>query len=443
MKKKVVLILMIVCLFCLTITPLFSGCTKRENKLLILTIDEYLNEDLIEEFQDYYKAVTGESVKVEVAYTPTNEEMYSKVAMNKADYDIIVPSDYMVEKMYNANLLLKLSDDLGTDINGNAIEDYRKNVSPYLTGDTFKSFDEVNNYACAYMWGTLGIVYNREKISTEEIKEKGWASLFPETNPGYKIQMKDSVRDTVAAAAIFTYTEQLKNGTVDINDVINYTDATHLAEIKANLIKQKKLKDIDVFVGYETDNGKTDVVEGSSDVLLQWSGDAVYTLSDEHYEEVLGEDEGPNIAYYVPTEGANVWCDYWVIPKYSVNTKAANLWINFMCSDKAAIDSMDYIGYTSSIATEATLEYANAAICWAEDDETEEAAITRLTKLDSDRFMYEDLSYFFVGIEGSDNMFIDYVQYPPKSLILNCAVMRDFGSTTQAMQDMWVEVKNA
>ncbi len=436
MKKKVVLILTIVCLVAISIIPLLTSCSKRENKLLILTIDEYLNEDLIESFETYYKEITGESITVEVSYTPTNEEMYSKIAMSKADYDVIVPSDYMVEKMQGLDLLLKLDSSLGEDVNGSAIVDYRKNVSPYLTSDVFaKSSTE---YSCAYMWGTLGIVYNRDKVSTETIKTKGWETLW---DPSYKIQMKDSVRDTTAVAAIYTYKAELLAGTVSVNDVINYTDDAQLSEIQANLITQKKYPN---FYGYETDNGKTDVVEGKSDILLQWSGDAVYTLSDEHIEEVLGANTtAPSLAYYVPSEGSNVWCDYWVIPKYAVNTKAANLWINYMCSDEAAVASMDYIGYTSAIATQETFNYANAALTYANENESEADAIARLTSEDSDRFMYCDLSYFFTTIEASKNVFTDYVQYQPKSVLANCAVMRDFGETTQKMQDMWTNVKNA
>ncbi len=434
MKKKVVLMLIVTALMCISIIPMFTACSaNREDTLKILTIDEYLNEGLIAEFQEYYKSVTGKDIEVDVQYTPTNEEMYAKISLSKADFDIICPSDYMVEKMARQELLLSLAKDFGTDVDGKEVVDNRKNVSAYLTGDTFSSVP--GDYACAYMWGTLGIVYNRSNISTATLKSEGWNALWS-TSYG-KIQMKDSVRDTMAAGAVYTFKTALDNG-ASLNDVINYTDSEHLNQIKTNLITQKKLSS---FYGYETDNGKTDILEGKSSLLLQWSGDAVYTLSDD-IKDVVPLDSYPDLAYYVP-KYSNVWCDYWAIPKYAGNTTAANLWINFMCSDKAAIDSMDYIGYTSAIATDATFEYANAAITYAEDDEDEATAAARLIAEDEDRFMYADISYFFIGVDGAENMLIDYVQYPPKSVIQYCAVMRDFGDSSQTMQNVWTAVKNA
>lgn len=430
MKKKVVLILAIACLIVVAMLPAFSSCTKRENVLKVLSWDEYLDETLIDEFEAYYQEVTGQKVKVEYQTTSTNETMYSKIATKQSDYDVLCPSDYMVEKMYKENLLIELEADLGE-----GVEDYRKNISPLFTNPEGKFKTVPASYVCAYMWGTMGIVYNRDVISTETIKAQGWDILFNSAYKG-KIDMKNSVRDSYVPAAIYAFKNEILAGTMTIAQAINNTE--RLSEVKKVLIEQRA-----IVHGYEVDNGKTTIIEGGTDLLLQWSGDAVYTLSEELQEETLGKGKAKNLAYYVPisnpdepvdpslpkhAEGSNLWCDYWVIPKYAQNLTAANLWINFMCKDESAIANMDYIGYTTAVATDAIFEYAQY-------DET--------LDIDEDRYALADLSYFFTTQEGANAVYTDIVQFPAKYIVDKCEVMLDFGSKTQAITDMWNEVRAA
>lgn len=413
MKKKVVLILAIACLIVIALLPTFASCTKRENVLKVLSWEEYIDEELISEFETYYFEMTGKKVRVDYQTLATNEMMYSKIATKQSDFDVVCPSDYMVEKMYKEGLLVELEKDLGEDV-----VDYRQNISPLFTDPNGKFKTVPASYVCAYMWGTMGIVYNRDAISTESIKAQGWGALFNSAYSG-KIHMKDSVRDSYVAAAMYAFKDEIAAGTMTVSEAINKTD--DFSKVKQLLIQQKA-----IVYGYETDNGKTDIIEGKTDLLLQWSGDAVYTLSEELQFDVLGEGNTVNLAYYAPEEGGNLWCDYWVIPKYAQNLSAANLWINFMCKDESAIANMDYIGYTTAVASDAVFDYAQY-------DET--------VDIDEDRYAVADLSYFFTTQEGADAVYTDIIQFPAANIVEKCEVMLDFGPKTQAITDMWVEVK--
>lgn len=422
MKRKVVLILAIVCLVSLLILPGLAGCTKRENVLKVLSVAEYIDSEQITAFEKYYKEITGEKITVKYQEVDTNELMYAKIATKKSDYDILCPSDYMVERMHRENLLLDLSEDLGE-----GVEDYRKNVSSFITDENGLFSSISSKYSCAYMWGTMGIVYNRGKIPTSEITTQGWGALWNSKYSG-KIQMKDSVRDSYAVASLYTFKNPASahfNASMSIAAALNATSAEQLDLVKNTLVAQSPY-----VYGYEVDQGKSDIVKGESDLLLQWSGDAVFTLSEEHLSEYSDQ---PDLAYYVPEEGSNVWCDYWVIPAYAGNTRAANLWINFMCSDDAAIANMDYVGYTSAVATNATFEYASDYADCKENG----------VSIDEDRYVDTDLSYFFTNVEAAkDPVFTDIIQFPSKEIVDRCAVMIDFGDKNETIQNLWYTVKS-
>ena len=422
MKRKVVLILAIVCLVSLLILPGLAGCTKRENVLKVLSVAEYIDSEQITAFEKYYKEITGEKITVKYQEVDTNELMYAKIATKKSDYDILCPSDYMVERMHRENLLLDLSEDLGE-----GVEDYRKNVSSFITDENGLFSSISSKYSCAYMWGTMGIVYNRGKIPTSEINKQGWGALWNSKYSG-KIQMKDSVRDSYAVASLYTFKNSASthfNASMSIAAALNATNTEQLDLVKNTLIAQSPY-----VYGYEVDQGKSDIVKGESDLLLQWSGDAVFTLSEEHLSEYSDQ---PDLAYYVPEEGSNVWCDYWVIPAYAGNTRAANLWINFMCSDDAAIANMDYVGYTSAVATNATFDYASDYADCKENG----------VSIDEDRYVDTDLSYFFTNVEAAkDPVFTDIIQFPSKEIVDRCAVMIDFGDKNETIQNLWYTVKS-
>jgi len=405
--KKIVTVL-IIAVMAVLMLPALTACTPRENTLRICNWEDYIAPEVLEGFKEYYKSVTGEDIVIEYEALSSNEEMLAQIAINQADYDLVCPSDYMIEKMRTQNLLLKLNKDLGNDTNGNPVENYMNSTSSFTKG---RDFDPNNEYAVCYMWGTLGILYNTTLIN-EGDEITSWSSLWDSDYTG-QILMKDSVRDSFCVAAIYANRNSLSTAKASmtpaeynayLTDIINDTDTEGMNLAKNALIAQKPF-----LKGYEVDTGKTDMMDGTATMSLQWAGDAVYSIS-----------ENEDLAYVIPEEGSNVFFDGWVIPKYAVNTRAANLFINYICSPESAMANMDWIGYTSAVASSEIIDYLN-------ENYADCPAI--------------DLSYFF-GQSGS-SVHADPNMYPPTSVIANCAVMRDFGDAETAINEMWNTVKSS
>lgn len=418
MKKRILILFLIVALAGLSLLPLLTGCTPREEILKVYNWDEYIDESIFEEFEEYYYAVTGKTVKVRYDTFVDNETMYQKVVGKQVDYDVICPSDYMIEKMKTNGYLIELSKDLGTDVNGQPVEDYRKGAASFLSDGTTFKYDVGNVYSYPYMWGTMGILYNTEKVDYADLESKGWGILWDSKYSG-KIDMKDSVRDSYAIASLYTFknpASKYYDPDMTLDRAVNATDAADREKVKEMLIAQKPL-----LYSYEADQGKQTVADGIYTYMtLQWSGDAVYAR-----DELAYNDKGElvtSLDYYIPAEGTNLWCDGWCIPKYAVNIDAANLFINFLCRPDISIRNMEFIGYTSAIATPEILE-------WIEENYSAEE--------------YEpvDLSYFF-GPEYTA-VPVDIVQYPSAAIIANSAVMRDYGDNQELMLDLWTSVKNS
>lgn len=405
--KKIVSLL-IVAAMVIMLLPSFAACTPRENILNISNWEDYIAPEVLDGFKEYYKAVTGENIKIKYDALSSNEEMLQKISLNRVDYDILCPSDYMIEKMLREDLLIKLSTNLGNDINGNPIEDYRTCASPFSRN---RDFDPTNEYAVGYMWGTMGILYNPALIkSGDEIKS--WNSLW---DPAYskQILMKDSVRDSFVPASIYANRTVLAQAKAtmtpaeyqaELTRIINDTEHAALTLAMNELIAQKP-----ILKGYEVEQGKNDMIDGNATMSLQWAGDAVFSI-----------DANPALKYVIPEEGSNLFFDGWVIPKYAGNVKAANLFINYMCKPEIAIQNMDYIGYTSVIASDEVIEYLNEN--YAEYPEI-------------------DLSYFFG--EAGKSVHADPNMFPEAGTILRLAVMRDFGAAESKVNDMWNNVKSS
>ena len=285
--------------------------------------------------------------------------------------------------------------------------------------------------------GTLGILYandstayqksNYGKYSSmqEYVEANGWAVMWDKAYD-QKIMMKNSVRDTYAIGAIYTLLNERSDmllPTMTPELALNATDPTNVAKIEKKLIAQKAL-----LSGYENDEGKEVIIQGGIDLTLQLAGDAVYAMG--YLQEELSKER--DMSYFVPYEGSNLFSDAWCIPKYARNTDAANLWINFMCRGDIAVENMDYIGYTSGVICQEVYDYIVEN--WASEEETE---------------FFVDLSHFF----GKDSEFdpVIYVseedfnafeaQFPSLEIIKRCAVMKDYGEQTRAMNRMWRNVK--
>ena len=389
----------------LTLT-LNIGCSRDESRKSILKVynwADYIDEELLGEFEEWYKEQTGEDVTVIYQLFDINEIMLAKIERGKEDFDVVCPSEYIIERMLENDLLLPIDKNFGTTPN------YIENISPYIK-DVFSSIDgngkNANDYAVGYMWGTTGFLYNTKYVSREEVSS--WSALW---NPKFnkKLLVKDAFRDVYSPLLIYANHDKIVSGEVKMDDLMHDSSDESIAVVEALLKKAKPY-----IAGWEADFGKEIMTKEKAWLNLSWSGDAVWAIEE-------ASDVGVELDYVVPDEGSIVWFDGWVIPKYAKNTKAASYFINFMCMPENAIRNMDASGYVSVIASDEVKEYMSEAAVESGYEEP------------------QDLSYFFG--EGDDSVVINPALYPDRSVIERCAMMHDSGSRTEALLAMWSRVK--
>ncbi|HQC54499.1 MAG TPA: extracellular solute-binding protein [Clostridia bacterium] len=413
MKKTLIAILLIISVLLLSVT-LFACKTDENNegedlvvtdeKLYVMNWGEYIGATTVKDFEAWYKQETGKSIKVTYSTQDTNEMMLTQVEKSGETIDLVCPSEYAIEKLLRAGLLKKIDKTKIATIG---------NVDPAFYGKVETEFAEIpvggkvenmSNYFVPYMWGTLGILYNSDVIKQEEAEGAGYGLLWNNINKKElkkKILLKDSVRDTYVAGALYLKENDRlpeKYKTYSVEKLINTTDAELLAAVEAALIEQKKdLKE------YEVDQGKGDMVKGSAYVNLAWSGDALYAI-----EEALENDI--NLEFFVPEVGGNIWFDGWVIPTTCQNYDAALKFIEYNCLPEVAIANALEIGYTCGINPEVLK--ANADV---------KAALTE---------------------EGFDvnEYFADEDRYPDMTNV-NLGMMKDFGDSQSEVMAMWERVK--
>ena len=389
----------------LTLT-LNIGCSRDESRKSILKVynwADYIDEELLGEFEEWYKEQTGEEVTVIYQLFDINEIMLAKIERGKEDFDVVCPSEYIIERMLENDLLLPIDKNFGSTPN------YIENISPYIK-DVFSRIDgngkNANDYAVGYMWGTTGFLYNTKYVSREEVSS--WSALW---NPKFnkKLLVKDAFRDVYSPLLIYANHDKILSGEVKMDDLMHDSSDESIAVVEALLKKAKPY-----IAGWEADFGKEIMTKEKAWLNLSWSGDAVWAIEE-------ASDVGVELDYVVPDEGSIVWFDGWVIPKYAKNTKAASYFINFMCMPENAIRNMDASGYVSVIASDEVKEYMSEAAVESGYEEP------------------QDLSYFFG--EGADSVVINPALYPDRSVIERCAMMHDSGSRTEALLAMWSRVK--
>ena len=377
---------------------LLAGCSEdREHILKVYNWADYIDEELIDEFEVWYEEQTGEPVKIIYQTFDINETMLSKIELGHEDYDVVCPSDYIIERMLANDLLLPLERDFGDT------PDYIGNVAPYIV-EKFNQIEgngkNANDYSVGYMWGTVGLIYNPEYISDSEVKD--WDVL---KNPAYagKVLMKDAFRDVYTALLIALNKEAINAGEKDIRTLPFDTseESIKLVEDYLNSFKES-------VCGWEADFGKEQMTKELAWINLSWSGDAQWAIDE-------AADIGMELRYAIPQTGSAVWFDGWVIPKYAKNIKAARYFINFMCKPENALRNMDMTGYVSAIGGEEILQ----------------------SMTDPEEFDPIDVSYFF-GPQA-DSVCINQVMYPEKNIIERCAMMHDRG--TEELLKMWSRVK--
>ena len=297
--KRVSRFISLITMIMMLAVPL-AGCQSGKGDKVVLNVynwGDYIDESVIGQFE--------EETGIEVNYETyaTNEDMYVKIKTGGTSYDIAIPSDYMIEKMINEDMLEKI--------------DF-ENVPNYKNIDgSFKSlgFDPQNEYSVPYMWGTLGIIYNKTMV-TDPVE--GWDILWNEKYKG-EILMLDSQRDSIGIT--------LKK----LGYSLNTTNVDELEAAKAELVNQKPL-----VLAYVGDEVKGMMTGEEAAIAVVWSGDAVTMM-----------EQNENLEYVVPKEGTNIWFDNIVIPKGSEHKKEAEMFIDFLSRPDIALKNTEYIGYSS------------------------------------------------------------------------------------------------
>ena len=269
------------------------------NQVIVYNWGEYLDPEVITLFEKE----TGINVVYEEF--ETNEIMYPKVQSGAIAYDVVCPSDYMIQRMIENDLLAELNFDNIPNVKNIGQEYFKQS----------RQFDSENKYSVPYCWGTVGILYNKTMVD-EPIDS--WSVLWDEK---YKdsILMQDSVRDAFAVALKYK------------GHSLNSTDLDELEEAKELLIKQKPLVQ-----AYVIDQVRDKMIGNEAAIGVIYSGEAIYT-----------QLENPNLEYVIPKEGSNVWIDSWVIPKNAKHKENAEDFINFLCRPDIAKMNFDYITYST------------------------------------------------------------------------------------------------
>ena len=376
-----------------------SCSSNREQILKVYNWSDYIDESVLPEFEEWYKAQTGEDIKVVYQTFDVNETMLSKIEKGHEDYDVVCPSDYIIERMLNTGLILPLDfASIPDSINYIAL-----NKSPYM----LKMFSEINpkfdanDYSVPYMWGTTGILYNTKEVTAEEAGT--WDVI---RNPKFagRILIKDAPRDVYGPVLIYLKQKELAEGSVTLQELMWDSSDESIAAVESYL-KQVK----DGVLGWEADFGKEQMTKDRGVVSLNWSGDAVWAIEE-------AAEVGVSLDYIVPEEGSTVWFDGWVIPKYAKNVKAASYFIDFMCRPDIAIRNMEETGY---VAANGAIEVLESQI----DDEYEPI----------------NLTYFFGA--DADSVRVNPVLYPDQAVIDRCALEHDWGQDTDKLLAMWARVK--
>lgn len=298
---------------CMT-AALLSGCGSADKypngKVYVYNWGEYIDPETL----DMFEKETG----IQVIYDEfdTNETMYPKVEAGASNYDVVCPSDYMIQKMIDNDLLQEL--------NWDNIPNAKANIGAQYYEQS-EAFDPGNRYAVPYCWGTVGILYNKTMVD-EPVTS--WSILWDEKYAD-SILMQDSVRDLFMV------------GLKSLGYSMNSTDKKELNEAKDLLIQQKPLVQ-----AYVIDQVRDKMIGNEAALGVIYSGEAIFT-----------QRENPDLEYVIPKEGTNVWIDGWVIPKNAENVENAEKFIDFMCRGDIALLNFDYITYsTPNTAAQALIE---------------------------------------------------------------------------------------
>ena len=495
--------------------PTKADIGSGSQTLRLLNVEDYIYEkdpedegaakNLVHQFEDYARDLGYTNVKVSYATTDTPESMFNELKISQDNFDLICPSDYMIQKLIVNNMLepMHIDDEHMPNYfaNASSIKGRLDAISAVnaTTGETCYLAD----YAVGYMWGTLGILFDptyggRDAETTIEDMQE-WDVLW---NPDYKgiSSIKDSVRDTYAIGLLHaldsdfedkegnshegfrTLMEKHENGSLtdaefneQFSELFNKCDNETLEKVRKSLTKLKG----NVF-GMEVDSGKQDIVTGKIGINFAWSGDAVYSMEQAEEEKEL------ELYYSIPNTGSNLWMDAWCMPKSNQRSEAqkelAELFLDFLSIPEITAQNMDYTGYTPFTGGNEILDLTREWYDIRYNEETEEFndSIPTTEEIAEKGLQKVDLSYFFAGTLTDENgdpltgeeekaactFYTDcylpnaetndkgeiiggnravgrefFCQFPDEKTLSRCAVMRDFGSQNEAVLKMWEKFK--
>ena len=271
----------------------------NDEKLVVYNWGEYIDPEVLTMFE--------EETGIDIIYEEfeMNEILYPKISSGAIAYDVICPSDYMIQRM--------IKNDLLAEIDFDNIPNLKNIGKQYL--EQSRQFDPENKYSVPYCWGTVGILYNKTMVD-EPVDS--WSILW---NPKYKdnILMQDSVRDAFGVTLKY------------LGYSLNSTDLDELNAAKDLLIEQKPLVQ-----AYVIDQVRDKMIGNEAALGVIYSGEAIYT-----------QKENSNLEYVIPKEGSNIWIDSWVIPKNAEHKENAEKFINFLCRPDIALMNFEYITYST------------------------------------------------------------------------------------------------
>lgn len=374
----------------------------RQQILKVYNWDEYIGVGVVEKFEKWYKAVTGNTIKVEYVTYDYPEDCFNQMLEGEIDADVFCPPEYLVERMMKNKFL----NPIDTSFIEKGIPNWMNGTSPFIDG-LLQLIAETQgitakHYTVGYLWGNTGVLINTKHVKPEDVYS--WGFLLDSKYRG-RVIMKDSFSDLYNILINYAFFKEIEAGITNRNLLATYLTNRNIAIVEDLLERARpQMKSFDV------DDDKRLMADGSNWMSVTWNGDAKWAI-DEAKNDV-------NLQYIVPKEGSDCWMDCWVIPACSKNVEAASYWINFVCRPDIALLCMDETGYSSAIATPDILKTIT-------NDSIKETI---------------DLSYFF-GPEATA-VHVDSVMYPDKSTIDRCSFLRDSGDRQEVIREIWEKIKN-
>ena len=329
MKKIIALILALVASFIL-VGSLSSCSSESADTLYVYNWGEYISDgsegclDVNKAFEEYYYETYGKRITVNYSTYSSNEDMYAKISSGAVSYDVIIPSDYMIERLISENLIAKLNFD--------NIPNYQYILDEFKGENAF--YDPTNEYSVPYAYGMVGIIYNSKEVDEADAAEKSWGLMWNEKYSGDILQFNNS-RDAFGTAMYY----------------LGY-DVNKASEDEWRAAKDKLLEQKPLVQAYVMDEIYNKMKGGSAAISAYYAGDYMMMYED-------NED----LEFYYPKEGTNYYVDAMCVPASSNNKELAEIYINFMLSEEPAIANAEYTYYATPnklvIENEEYVEYMN------------------------------------------------------------------------------------